>query len=240
MTRNYRLIAAVPLMLLIHACVSVEGPRDPFDPWEGYNRSMTKFNDKLDKYVVKPVAKGYFWITPTVVNKGVTNFFSNLGDVIVFANDIMQLKIKSALDDFSRVAYNSVFGLGGFLDVATEMGLEKRNEDFGQTMGYWGVPKGPYFVLPLIGPSTVRDTFGLATDIFVFDPVTTQVDNIWVQYQLYGLQIVDIRADLLPAGDIVKDASLDPYIFIRDAYLQRRLNHIYDGDIPDEVLDQQY
>ncbi len=228
-------------MALIQGCATVEGPRDPNDPFESYNRAMYKFNDGFDRYLLKPVAKGYDTITPAPVQKGISNFFSNLDDVVVIFNDLLQLKFKQLASDTGRLVINSTLGLFGLIDWASDMGLEKHNEDFGQTLGYWGVPSGPYFVLPFMGPSTIRDTGGKYVDIAYFDPIYQQVHEEFppprrksdsAVWSMTILKNVDTRAKLLKAEKIAQEAALDPYIFIREAYLQRRENLVYDGNPP--------
>ena len=232
-----KLLSLTVIIFVNAACVSIEGSTEPHDPWERYNRTVSNFNDSVDRRVLKPVAKAYQKVVPKPVNKAISNAFSNADDVIVLANDILQLKVKQSISDLSRIIYNTVFGLGGIFDVSTSMGLPKHQEDFGQTLAHWGVGSGPYFVLPLFGPSTVRDSFGLATDFFVFDPAHL-IDDLTTRASLFTLYFIDIRAELLPAGDIVDEASLDKYIFIREAYMQRRKSLIHDGQSQDEALDE--
>ncbi len=226
----------LPLLLLcltlFSGCATVEGPKDPRDPFEGYNRAMYSFNDNVDRAVLKPLAKGYDKITPKPINTGISNFFSNLNDVTVLFNDLLQLKFEQSLSDFSRITWNTTVGLFGFIDVASHMDLPKHNEDFGQTLGYWGVDSGPYLVLPFLGPSTVRDTTGLVAD-WQIDPLA-EVDSADARWGLIVLNAIDTRAGLLRASRILDTASLDPYTFMRDAYLQRRKSLVYDGNPPVE------
>lgn len=229
-----RTIHLALLMLLLTGCASTKGPAEPHDPFEGYNRAMHKFNKGFDDAVAKPVAKAYQQVTPTWMDKGITNFFSNLDDVVVLFDDLLQLKFTQAASDAARIAFNTTFGLLGFVDVASHMELPKHREDFGQTLGYWGVPPGPYFVLPFLGPSTIRDSAGLASDYALFDPVTNQVDSRTTRYGLLVVDFVDTRADLLQATRLLDEAALDPYIYTREAYLQRRRYYVYDGDPPME------
>ncbi len=218
--------------LSLGGCATVEGPRDPQDPWEGFNRSIYSFNTKLDK-VLKPVAKGYRAVTPDPVETGVTNFFSNLGEIKILANNLLQFKPLAALSDTTRLLVNTTLGIGGLFDVATPMGLDKHNEDFGQTLGRWGMGSGPYMVLPLFGPSSPRDGFGRVAD-YAFDPIR-EVDDTSTRNSLYALDIIDTRAQLLAVDDIIDQAALDPYIYIRDAWLQRRRSLIYDGNPPPDT-----
>jgi len=236
-------LCLIIVLPLLHACATVEGPGDPNDPFESYNRAMYKFNDKVDKYVLKPVAQGYDKVTPAPVQKGISNFFSNLDDVLVVVNDLLQLKLKQFASDTGRLIVNSTVGLFGLIDWASDMGLEKHNEDFGQTLGYWGVPSGPYFVLPFLGPSTIRDTGGLYTDEKYFDPIYREVHEEFPpppredHEAVWGMTIVktvDTRAKLLKGEKILDEAALDPYVFLREAYLQRRKNLVYDGNPPKE------
>ena len=206
---------------------------DP-DPWEGFNRSMFAFNENLDKYVARPLAEGYQYITPEPVDQSVTHFFSNLGEVLVIANDIGQLKMGQALSDTARFLINSTVGFFGIFDVATHIGLPKHNEDFGQTLGYWGVGSGPYLMLPFLGPSTVRDGAGLLLD-YESDLGYTGVANNYAQeLGLYTVRGVDLRADLLASEGLI---SGDRYTFIRSFYLQRREYLINDGVVEDEFED---
>lgn len=235
-----------PLLLifsLLSGCATVEGPTDPNDPFESYNRSIYDFNEGVDKYVLKPVAKGYDAVTPNFIQKGIGNFFSNLDDVLVTINDLLQFKLTQAASDTGRLIVNTTFGLFGLIDWASDIGLEKHNEDFGQTLGYWGVPSGPYFVVPFWGPSTIRDTSGLVVDSTYFDPIYKELHEEFPppsresQAATWGMTVlktVDIRAKLLKAEKILDEAALDRYIFIREGYLQRRENRVYDGNPPED------
>jgi phospholipid-binding lipoprotein MlaA len=230
--RKYpQLIALLTLLVLLPGCATLKGPPDPHDPWERFNRTMYSFNDAMDRAVLKPVAKGYRFITPNFIEKGVSNFFSNLGEVQIIANDLLQFKLLQALADTGRLLINSTIGIGGLFDVATPMGLKKNNEDFGQTLGKWAIGSGPYLVLPFFGPSSPRDSTGLVVDYRYFDPIR-EVDNIKTRRALYVLDAINLRAQLLEAGVILDQAAYDPYIFMREAYIQRRRNLIYDGNPP--------
>lgn len=200
-------------------CASVQTPT-PGDPLEGLNRTVFKFNDTVDTYALKPVAKGYQWAVPQPVRSSVTNFFSNVGDVYIAANELLQLKIADGVGDVMRVVINTVFGVGGLFDVATLAKLPKHSSDFGITLGHYGVPSGPYLVLPLLGPSTVRDTAGLAVDYYG-NPLS-YVQPSSVSWALYGVNLVNTRANLLTTVDVLSGAAIDKYSFIRNAYLQRR------------------
>lgn len=235
--QTIKFITAFTILTLLSACASLNGPPEPHDPWERFNRSMYVFNDKLDRAITKPVAKGYRAITPNPVEKGISNFFSNLGEVKVIANDLLQFKLLQSLSDTGRLLINSTFGILGFFDVATPLGLKKHDEDFGQTLATWGVGDGPYLVLPFLGPSTVRDGFGKVADAQL-SPLR-EVDDEDKRMALYVLDIISTRAELLEAGDILSEAAFDPYVFLREAYLQRRRNQIYDGNPPVEETDEE-
>jgi phospholipid-binding lipoprotein MlaA len=203
---------------LISGCAT--GPdRKPGDPFEPANRVIFKFNDGLDRFVAVPVAKGYQKVTPQPLRTAVSNFFSNLGDLTNAANNLLQLKITDATEDIVRFAFNSTFGLGGLLDWATPAGLPKHHQDFGLTLGHWGIPSGPYLVLPLFGPSTVRDSMGLVVDV-KFNPLN-YIEPA-ERNPLYVLQFVSVRSDLLGASNLLEQAALDKYSFVRDAYTQQR------------------
>ncbi|MCA8298481.1 VacJ family lipoprotein [Burkholderia sp. AU30198] len=210
---------AVAAVAALSGCATVQTPTKG-DPLEGFNRSMYKFNDTVDTYALKPVAQGYQYVVPQPVRDSVTNFFSNIGDVYIAANNIVQLRIADGVGDLMRVVINTVFGVGGLFDVATIAKLPKHTADFGITMGRYGMPSGPYLVLPLLGPSTVRDTAGLGVD-YVGNPLT-YVKPDGVGYGLFGVNLVNTRANLLGAGDVLNAAALDKYSFVRNAYLQRR------------------
>jgi phospholipid-binding lipoprotein MlaA len=226
-------LLVITLGVVLAGCAT--GPNaNPADPLEPLNRSVYKFNDAVDRTVFKPVATVYRDVTPSLVQRGIGNFFNNLEDAWSFVNNILQFKGAAAGDSFFRFGVNTVIGLGGVLDVATEMRIERHPEDFGQTLGYWGVGPGPYIVLPVLGPSNLRDTVALPLDSYKGDAVTYAGDNTTV-YSLWALRATDDRADLLKAEAVLDEVALDKYSFIRDAYLQRRRNAVYDGDPPDEV-----
>jgi phospholipid-binding lipoprotein MlaA len=223
-------------VLCLTGCAT--GPQtNPADPLEPLNRSVFRFNDTLDENVLKPVATGYRDYTPSLVQTGVRNVFNNFSDVSAVLNNGLQLKGRQAASSLMRVVVNSTVGVYGLFDVATAIKLERYPEDFGQTLGYWGVRSGPYLVLPLLGPSTVRDTAGLPVDWQV-DPVNNErIANFGPETQI--LRIVDKRASYLAAGNMLNEASIDKYAFLRDAYLQRRRSQIFDGNPPDEDLPDQ-
>lgn len=231
MMKCLRFACVMLSLLVVSGCATAPGKKvDVRDPWEGMNRSVYSFNDKLDQVALKPLAKAYVNVLPSPVRTGVRNFFGNLGDVWTTANSVLQLKGQAAVESAMRVVVNTTFGLGGLLDVATEMRLPKYKEDFGQTLAYWGMPSGPYVVLPVLGPSTLRDTAALPVDMQ--GDLVQQISDTSTRTSLTVLHATDIRAGLLQATDVVKDAALDPYSFVRDAYLQKRRNDVYDGNPP--------
>ncbi|MDI1275181.1 MAG: VacJ family lipoprotein [Polaromonas sp.] len=209
--------AGLLVLALLQGCALGPNPRDPFEP---FNRSVTRFNDGLDEAIVKPVAQAYQNTVPPPVRTGVNNFFGNLSDVWSFVNNVLQAKPQAAVDSFMRVSVNTLIGLGGVLDWATPMGIERHSEDFGKTLGHWGMATGPYLVLPVLGPSTVRDAAARVVD--AQGDLVLQIDNVPVRNSLYVLRAVDLRASLLRAGEVLDQAALDKYSFTRDAYLQRR------------------
>jgi phospholipid-binding lipoprotein MlaA len=194
---------------------------------------MFGFNDSVDKAIIKPVASGYKAVVPAFARTGVSNFFSNLGDVWIGINNVLQGKLGEGASDFGRFAINTTVGVLGLFDVASGAGLEKHNEDFGQTLGRWGVGSGAYVVLPLFGPSSVRDGFGLLAVDWQGDPVY-YVGNVPTRNELYALRLVDTRAGLLDASRLMEEAALDRYAYVRGAFLQRRRSLVYDGNPPRE------
>lgn len=205
---------------------------NPADPLEPFNRGVTRFNDAVDSAVMRPVAVAYETVIPQLVRTGVGNFFNNLTDVWSFANSVMQLRGQQSALTFMRVNVNTFFGLGGLLDVASEAGIERHREDFGQTLGRWGVPPGPYLVLPILGPSTVRDTAALPVDYQ--GGLISNINDIPIRNTLYAMRLVDARADLLKVDRMLDQMALDKYSFTRDIFLQRRRNDVYDGNPPDD------
>jgi len=204
---------------LVTGCTTVQTPTKG-DPFEGLNRTVFTVNDKIDQYALKPVAQGYVWATPQPVRDSVTNFFSNIGDVYIAANNLLQLRIADGVSDIMRIVINTVFGVGGLFDVATLAKLPKHDNDLGLTLGHYGVPPGPYLVLPLFGPSTVRDAVGSIGNYYV-NPIS-YVSPSGLSWALWGLNIVNTRANLLGASNLLEGAALDKYSFVRNAYLQRR------------------
>ncbi|MFC5430944.1 VacJ family lipoprotein [Paraburkholderia denitrificans] len=212
-------MAAASLALLVTSGCATGPDRKPGDPFEPANRVIFKFNDTIDRAIAQPVAKGYQKVTPHPVRLAISNFFSNLSDVGNLANNVLQLKITDATETLMRIAMNSTFGLGGLIDFATAAGLQKHPEDFGLTLGRYGVPAGPYLVLPLFGPSSVRDGIGMGVDV-KFN-VLNYIDPA-VRNPMYVAQFVSVRSDLLGATDLLSQAALDKYSFVRDAYRQQR------------------
>ncbi|MGA8010426.1 MAG: VacJ family lipoprotein [Thiomonas sp.] len=200
---------------------------NPQDPLEPYNRAMFTINDKVDRAVLKPVATGYKAITPTPIRHGVTNFFGNLGDIWSMTNDFLQGDVNDGLSTFMRVGVNSVFGVFGTLDIATEMGIYRHPNDFGLTLARWGVGAGPYVVLPFYGPSTVRDTVG--TGVFLAYGPTASINPRSADYGALALNLVNTRANLLDASNLFDQIALDPYVFTRSAYEQRRKSQVKDA-----------
>lgn len=232
-----RCLATLATVALLAGCATTTEPaRDEVDSLESYNRAMFAFNDAVDKAVFKPVAKVYRRVLPEPVVVSVGNFFSNLNDVVVLLNDLLQFKLQLAAMDSSRLVFNTTFGVAGLFDVASRMDLPKHYEDFGQTLGYWGVGNGYYLVLPLLGPSTVRDGFGLIGDFYV-NPVRWAVDSDVASWGLWGLNLVNRRSGLLRIERALADDQIDAYAFQRSAYLQQRRNLVYDGNPPQPKLD---
>ena len=233
---NPKYLAAISIssLVLISGCASTSASKA--DPFEGMNRATYAFNDVVDENLFKPVAKGYQKVTPDFFRAGVTNLFTNIGDVATALNNLLQGKGGDAASDAGRFFVNSTLGVLGLFDVATPMGLEKHDEDFGQTLGKWGISSGPFLMLPLMGPSTLRDAVSRPVDSFA--GYSRYVDHIPTRNSAFGLEIIDLRANLLGASSVLDTAALDKYQFIRDAYLQRRLRNVYDGKAPQEKLDQ--
>ena len=230
MARANRLCAALLLAGMLAGCATSGG--NPADPLEPLNRVVFRFNDAVDGTVISPVAKGYRRIVPGILRTGISNFFSNLEDVWISVNDVLQGKFQQGAEDLTRVIFNSTFGLAGVLDFASDAGLPKHNEDFGQTLGWWGVGSGAYLVLPFLGPSTVRDGFGLVFDTQA--DLVFQIDGVPVHNSLYGTRAINNRANLLDASSVIDQAALDKYAFVREVWLQRRRNLVHDGDPPRE------
>jgi len=224
----------IAMLLMLLSATAVLGEEADPDPWEGFNRKIFAFNETMDEYIAKPLAQGYQYITPEPVDQSVTAFFSNLGDVLVIVNDLGQLKFAQAASDTARFLINTTVGFFGFFDVATHIGLEKHNEDFGQTLGYWGVGTGPYLMLPILGPSTVRDTGGRTMDYLSGISYTDVGDTLAKEAGLFAVNNIDGRADLIASEGLI---SGDRYTFIRSFYLQRREYLVNDGQVEDEFED---
>lgn len=214
---------------LLAGCATVPNP-NPSDPWEPMNRKVSQFNEGVDSVLLRPVATVYKEHVPPLVRTGVANFFGNLGDMWSFVNSALQGRTQEAADNFARVQLNTVWGVFGIFDIASEFNIDRHREDFGQTLGRWGIASGPYLVLPIFGPSTLRDTVALPIDRR-FDLVSF-VDPYNARYTLYTLRVVSQRSSLLRAGAVLDEASLDKYSFVRDAHLQRRRAEIYQPDDP--------
>ena len=229
-----RALAAGLLGLALVGCTTIQaargGPGQRLDPWENWNRKVFNFNEDIDQVVLKPVATAYTEVVPQVVRRSVGNFFNNFADAWSAVNNVLQGKFEAAIEDATRVSTNTLFGLFGALDVASEMGLEHHYEDFGQTMGRYGIGAGAYIVLPLLGPSTVRDAAAIPLDRLATPPAF--FDGTGTQVGLTILQAINTRAALLGATRVIDDIALDKYTFIRDAYLQRRRSLVFDGDAP--------
>ncbi len=235
--RSFRVVSAILAAAALVGCASIpEDQRDPRDPLEAYNRGVHKFNTVVDDALFKPIAKGYKAITPEPVDRGVTNFFNNIADVNSAVNNLFQFKLSRFGSDLGRIAINSTVGILGFVDVATNMGLPSYKEDFGQTFGYWGDVDSPYLVVPVFGPSTVRDSVGRVGDSLVDPFFSVEKDRIY--WGFVALRVIDQRADLLTAGKILEEAAVDPYSFVRDAFLQRRRSQIFDGNPPPDPYEQ--
>lgn len=224
-------LAALCLVLLAACAVQPPAKPDPRDPWERMNRVTYRFNDKLDKAVLRPVATTYVKVTPHPVQRGVSNFFSNLAYPLVIVNDLLQGQFKPFLSDTVRLAMNTTIGLGGVFDPASRAGIDRNDRDFGQTLGKWGVKAGPYLVIPFFGPADVRDAIGRGADAYA-DP-REFLKNNWVRYGLWAAGFVNLRAQLL-GYDRLLDSAYDPYAFMRNAYLQNRDFKVYGGRSPSE------
>jgi len=211
-------------------CASIPAGVEPSpqDPWERFNRSVFEFNEGLDAYLLKPVVAGYRFVLPEFVREGIYNFFSNYSDIYTALQNMLQGKPDFAFNDLMRVVVNTTFGLGGLIDMATPGGLEKHKEDWGQTFGVWGVPAGPYVVLPFFGPSNVRDTFGTVADL-ESDYLFRLLPDVALRNSLTGLRVVNARNTYYEAGDLLDGAAIDKYSFMRDAYIQRRQYQINEG-----------
>lgn len=241
--RRWPGLAAMGLLgatLLLQGCATVSGAAgvatNPRDPWENWNRKVYVFNETVDEAVLRPVATAYTRVVPELARRGVDNFFGNFYDAWSGVNNLLQGKAEGTVRDGFRVAVNTLIGVFGLFDVATEMGLDRQREDLGQTLGVWGFGPGPYLVLPVLGSSTLRDTAALPLDTAVSPALL--VSDSTARVAVLGLGVVSVRANLLDASRILDDIALDKYTFTRDAFLQRRRSQVYDGDPPDEQDDQ--
>lgn len=225
-----RRFVVLGLAIAMVGCASIPAgvETSPNDPWEPFNRSVFEFNEGLDAYLLKPVVAGYRFVLPEFVRDGIYNFFSNYSDIYTALQNLLQGKPDYAFSDLMRVVVNTTFGLGGLIDMATPGGLPKHKEDWGQTFGVWGVPAGPYVVLPFFGPSNVRDTFGTVADL-ESDYLFTYVKDIGLRNSITGLRVVNARNTYYEAGDLLDGAAIDKYSFMRDAYIQRREYQINEG-----------
>ena len=221
------LLALALATVLLGGCASTGNPKDPL---EGFNRAMFALNDDLDKVVIRPAAQGYEAVLPAAVRRGVANVFANVGDIFIAVNDLLQGKVPDAINDVGRVLVNTTLGIFGWRDVASELGVEKHDEDFGQTLGAWGVGEGAYVVLPFFGPRTLRDSFGLALDLKA-DPVANMTP-IPERNSLIVTRVLSDRVQFFAADKILDEAALDRYSYVRNAYLQRRRNQVFDGNAP--------
>lgn len=229
------LVMGIATVLVGCASIPAGVEPSPNDPWEPFNRSVFEFNENLDAYFLKPVVTGYRFVLPEFVRDGIYNFFSNYNDIYTALNNLLQGKPSDAFSDLMRVVVNTTFGLGGFIDMATPGGLEKHKEDWGQTFGVWGVPSGPYVVLPFFGSSSVRDTFGTAADLET-DYFFKYIPDVGLRNSVTGLRVVNARNTYYEAGDLLNGAAIDKYSFLRDAYIQRREYQINEGREDEEPL----
>jgi phospholipid-binding lipoprotein MlaA len=232
--------AALLGLALLAGCSTIRsargGPGQRLDPWENFNRKIFAFNEALDVHVLQPVATGYVNVVPQPVRTGVTNFFGNMQDAWSAVNNVLQGKPSNAMQDLMRVGTNTIFGVFGAVDVASDMGFDHQFEDFGQTLGHWGFGAGAYLVLPVLGPSSVRDTIGLPLDRAASPALLINEGS--TQFGITLLQLINTRANLLGATRVIDEISLDKYTFVRDAYLQRRRSLVFDGEVP-ETPDEQ-
>ena len=225
-------LVTVVMITLMSGCATV----DNNDPLEAINRGVYKFNDVSDKAVFKPIAGAYKAVMPSPVRTGVSNFFANLGTFVTAINQALQFKFNKAAESAGRFVINSTVGIAGLFDVASTQGIPRYKEDLGQTLGYWGIGNGAYLVLPFIGPSTIRDTTGLVAESMTIDPLM-YVDDPAARNALIGTMFISKRAEMLPGSDLLDEAALDPYSFMRDAYLQRRANQVADGVVTSKLND---
>jgi phospholipid-binding lipoprotein MlaA len=230
-----KLLTTLCACVAMGGCASLpSGQPDPRDPWERFNRASFKLNDGLDRAILRPTARAYVKVTPRLIRTGISNFFSNLETVTTLVNNSLQGKGRAAGQDAARLVLNSTLGLGGLFDPATAAGIEKNDEDFGQTLGAWGVRSGPYLMVPLLGPSTVRDTLARVPDRFT-DP-SHYLEDDSTRYTITAVEIIDLRVGLLPLDKQLAE-SFDRYAFVRNAWLQRREYKVSDGNVEDDFED---
>jgi phospholipid-binding lipoprotein MlaA len=240
--RAPRILAALAVPLALAGCATVAQP-NPRDPWEGFNRRSHEFNEGVDRIVLKPAATFYREKVPPLVRTGVSNFFGNLGDGWSAVNSLLQFRLQDFSDNYARFQLNTSFGLLGIFDLASDLNIDRHREDFGQTLGRWGMPAGPYVVLPLLGPSTLRDAAALPVE-YRFDLVRL-IDPGGLRAGVQTLRAIDTRANLIRVSNVLEEVSLDKYSFTRDAYLQRRRADVFDREedrevpppLPDESLE---
>lgn len=235
--RYLRMALVCCATVFLMACAQQQQVKSIPDPWEPFNRRVYVFNEGFDRYFMKPVAKGYKAVTPEPAEQGVSNFFANLSDFKTAFNDFLQLKVWDGVSDSGRFLINSTLGIVGLVDVASEMGLEKHNEDFGQTLGRWGMPSGPYVMLPFLGPSTTRDAPSLVIDYYS-SPQTYFVDAVALRNSLWAMDFINKRAELLSLDVVLEDVAYDKYVLLRDAYLTRREYLVTDGRSQQQDTDE--
>jgi phospholipid-binding lipoprotein MlaA len=227
-------VALMAATMLLGGCATTQSKVDPFEPW---NRAMFEVNDVVDGKIAKPIAEAYVKYTPELIRNGISNFFGNIEDLFVGINNVLEGNGNRAGDDFGRVLLNSTFGLGGMFDLASMIGIERHTQDFGITFGKWGIPQGPYFFVPLIGPTTLRDGTGTAIRAYL-GPTTYIFTYVPLRNVVYGIGAVDLRANMLGTTSMVDQAALDRYRFIRNAYLRARRYQVFDGKPPPEEEDE--
>ena len=223
---------AIACFFIISGCATRPNAH-PHDPWESYNRGVATFNDEIDSLIAKPLATAYQKFVPNLVQTGIHNFFSNLADPWTAINSVLQLKPQDAVESAFRFGINTFLGFGGVLDIASEMRIEKHKSDFGHTLGYWGVGPGPYLVLPFLGPSTLRDT--VASTLIAKGDLVWQLDKVSQRNSLYGLRLLDQRANVMRNTNVLEAVALDKYTFTRDIFLQIRRNEVFDGNPPEDA-----
>ncbi len=234
----WKVIASLAFFAALAGCATTGGSGDPRDPYEDFNRSVTDFNDYMDRKFFKPIGKAYNNVTPGFIDRGVTNFFSNLDEISVIANDLLQFKLDQAVSDIARFVFNTTIGLFGFFDVSTALGLPKHNEDFGQTLAVWGMESSPYLVVPFFGPSTIRDVAGFGVDSTLFSPIISLTSDPYERVGLMALAVVDFKSDLLGTEALIDAAAVDKYEFTKNAFLERRNNQIHDREMSESLFEE--